>query len=107
MTTLERLTIYVGESDQWQGRNVYMALVEEAHKRRLAGATVVRGIVGYGKRQQHKIHKPTLFQLSSDLPMIVTIIDVPEAIDEFLPLVKEIVAGGIVVRDAIDAKLPT
>lgn len=102
MKTLERLTIYVGESDQWYGRNVYTAIVEEAQKRGLAGATVVRGVVGYGKRQQHKIHKATLFELSSDLPMIVTVIDSREKIAAFLPLVQEMVAGGIVIQETVD-----
>lgn len=107
MKPLERLTIYVGESDQWQGRNVYIALVEAARKRGLAGATVMRGVAGYGKRQQHKIHQSSLFQLSSDLPMIVTIIDAPEAIAQFLPLVKEMVVGGIVLQESVNVVLAT
>jgi PII-like signaling protein len=101
MKTLERLTIYVGESDQWHGRTVYMALVEEARKRGLAGATVTRGVVGYGRRQQHKIHKRTLLELSSDLPMVVTLIDAKEAIAAFLPLVQEMVGGGIVIQETV------
>lgn len=107
MKTLERLTIYVGESDRWQGRNVYMALVEEARKQGLAGTTVTKSIVGYGKRQQQKIQKATLFGLSSDLPMIITIIDSAEAISAFLPLVQEMVMGGIVIQETVNVLHPT
>lgn len=102
MNTLERLTIYVGELDQWHGKPVHIALVEEARRRGLAGATVLRGVVGYGKRQHHKIHTTGLFTLSSDLPMIVTIIDSAEAIAAFLPFVQEMVIGGLVIQETVD-----
>ncbi len=103
MDTLERLTIYVGESDQWHGKPVFIALVEEARHRGLAGATVTRGLIGYGKRQQHRIHTARILEISSDLPMVVTIIDTAEAIARFLPLVQEIVVGGIVLQDTVNA----
>lgn len=101
MNTLERLTIYVGESDLWHGKPVYLALVEEAHHRKIAGATVVRGIVGYGKRDRHKIHTARILELSSDLPMVVTIIDTAEAIAAFLPSIQEMVIGGIVLQETV------
>jgi PII-like signaling protein len=102
MDTLERLTIYVGESDQWHGKPVFMALVEEARHRGLAGATVTRGLMGYGKRQHHRIHTARILELSSDLPMLVTIIDTAEAIAQFLPLVQEMVVGGIVLQETVN-----
>jgi PII-like signaling protein len=102
MDTLERLTVYVGESDHWHGKPVYIALVEEARKRGLAGATVFRGVVGYGKRNHHRIHTARLLELSSDLPMMVTIIDTAEAIAKFLPLIQEMVIGGIVLQETIN-----
>jgi hypothetical protein len=101
MNTLERLTIYVGESDLWHGKPVYIALVEEARCRGLAGATVTRGVMGYGKRERHAIHTARILELSSDLPMAITIIDTPEAIAAFLPLVQEMVLGGIVIQDTV------
>ncbi|PSM50415.1 hypothetical protein C7Y66_04440 [Chroococcidiopsis sp. CCALA 051] len=102
MNMLERLTIYVGESDHWRGKPVYIALVEEARRRELAGATVTRGVMGYGKRNHHRIHTARIIELSSDLPMVVTIIDTPEAIASFLPLVKEMVVGGIAIQETVN-----
>lgn len=102
MTKFERLTIYVGESDQWNGKPVYLALVEEARRQGLIGATVVRGVTGYGKQNQHRIMFLGIIELSSDLPMVATIIDRQEKIEQFLPLVEEMVLGGIVVREPIE-----
>ncbi len=102
MDTLERLTIYVGESDRWHGKPVFIALVEEARKRGLAGATVFRGLMGYGKRDRHRIHTARILELSSDLPMMVTIIDKAEAIAQFLPLVQEMIVGGIVLQETVE-----
>jgi PII-like signaling protein len=99
MNTLERLTIYVGESDRWRGKPVYLALVEEARQRKMAGATVTGGIAGFGKNQH--LHTTRIFELSSDLPMVVTIIDTAEAIASFLPTVQQMVAGGIVAQDTV------
>lgn len=99
METLERLTIYVGEAEQWHGRPVYLALIEEARQRGLAGATVIRAIAGFGKHQQ--LHTTRILELSADLPMIVTIIDTEAAIASFLPLVKAMVSGGIVLQETV------
>jgi PII-like signaling protein len=74
MTTWQRLIAYVGESDQWQGKPAYMALVEEAKKHGIAGATVIRGIEGFGVRESGRIHTATILELSSELPMLVVII---------------------------------
>lgn len=102
MTTWEQLTIYVGESDQWQGKSVYTALIEAARKQKIAGATVIRGIEGYGFREQGKIHTARILELSSELPMVIYIIDRAEAIAQFLPLVKEIVTKGLVVQQTLN-----
>ncbi|WAL59933.1 DUF190 domain-containing protein [Thermocoleostomius sinensis] len=102
MTDFERLTIYVGESDQWQGKPVHLALVEEARRHGLVGATVVRGVTGYGKTNHERIKFLGIIELSSDLPMVVTMIDRTDKIEQFLPLVQDMVGGGIVVRDAIN-----
>jgi PII-like signaling protein len=100
MSTLERLTIYVGESDQWQGKPTYLALVEAARQRGLAGATVTRGIAGFGAHQ--RIHTSRILELSSDLPMVVTIIDGTDEIAAFLPLVREMVKGGIALQETVN-----
>lgn len=102
MSDYERLTIYVGESEQWHGKPVHLALVEEARKQGLIGATVVRGVTGYGKQNQERIMLLGIVELSSDLPMVATVIDRRERIEQFLPIVQEMVTGGIVVRDTIN-----
>lgn len=102
MTDFERLTIYVGESEQWQGKPVHLALVEEARRHGLVGATVVRGVTGYGKHNHERITFLGIVELSSDLPMVITVIDRTDKIEQFLPLVQDMVGGGIVVRDAIN-----
>ncbi|HBW57317.1 MAG TPA: hypothetical protein DEF27_05730 [Oscillatoriales bacterium UBA8482] len=102
MVTWQRLIAYVDESDQWQGRPVYMALVEEAKKHRISGATVLRGIEGFGMRDSGKIHTARILELSSELPILVLIIDSEEAIASFLPLVKEIVTQGLVTLETMN-----
>lgn len=102
MSDFERLTIYVGESEQWQGKPVHLALVEEARRCGLMGATAVRGVTGYGKHTQEQIKLLGIIELSSDLPMVVTVIDQTDKIEQFLPLVQAMVGGGIVVRDAVN-----
>lgn len=102
MNTWERLTIYVGESDHWHGKPLYIALVEEARQKGIAGATVTRGVAGFGKRQHHRIHTTRILELSSDLPMVVTLIDSAETLRAFLPLVKEMVTGGIVIQETVE-----
>ncbi|MBW4518955.1 MAG: DUF190 domain-containing protein [Scytolyngbya sp. HA4215-MV1] len=102
MSHYEQLTIYVGESDQWHGKPVYLAIVEVAQQQGLAGATVLRGVAGFGTRQNHAIHTAKILELSSELPMVVIIIDRADAIGQFLPQVKEIVQHGMVIREVLN-----
>ncbi|MFJ1613801.1 DUF190 domain-containing protein [Streptomyces sp. NPDC088249] len=106
MTTPEteralRLTVLVGESDGWHHRPVYTEIVHRAHRAGLAGASVFRGIEGFGAGSM--IHTQRLLSLSEDLPVAVMIVDAEERIRAFLPLVEELVAdGGLVVLDACE-----
>ncbi|WP_421654359.1 DUF190 domain-containing protein [Leptothermofonsia sp. ETS-13] len=100
MSYWEKLTIYINESDQWHGKPLFTALVEEARKQGLAGATVTRGIEGFGVRQHHRIHTARIMELA-DLPIIVTLIDREEAIAQFLSSVQEMVAVGLVTQETI------
>ncbi|MGB8698628.1 MAG: DUF190 domain-containing protein [Thermosynechococcaceae cyanobacterium] len=102
MKTWQRLIAYVGETDQWRGKPVYLALVEEAKKHGIAGATAIRGIEGFGERDSGRIHTARIFELSSELPILVIIIDTEEAIEQFLPKVKEIVTKGLVTLEALN-----
>ena len=95
-----RVRIYIGESDQWHGRPLYTAIVQEARKRGLAGATVAKGIMGYGARSA--IHEPHLFRLSSDLPIVIEIVDTDEKIEAFLPCLDEMVSEGMITTSEVE-----
>lgn len=97
--TWQQLTIYIGESDHWHHQPLYTALIEIARQRGIAGATATRAIAGYGKHST--IHTTQLWELSSDLPIVVTIIDREEAIADFLPLVREMVKDGLVTLQPV------
>src|SRR5258708_39403768 len=88
------LRIYVAESDNWHGQALYNAIVERARKEGLAGATVTRGIEGFGANS--RIHTTSILRLSEDLPVKIEIIDVAERIDRFLPLLDEMVTEGLI-----------
>jgi PII-like signaling protein len=106
MAIWQRLIAYVGESDQWKGKPVYMALVEEAKKHGIAGATAIRGIEGFGVRDSGRIHTSRILELSSELPILVLMIDSQEALDRFLPVVKEIVPKGLVTLETLNVVHP-
>ena len=94
-----RLTIFVDEADQWHHRPLYTEIVHRAHAAGLAGATVLRGIEGFGASS--RVHTGRLVSLSTDLPVVVLIVDAAERVDAFLPQLDEIVAEGLVIRDEV------
>ncbi|MGZ4734061.1 MAG: DUF190 domain-containing protein [Acidimicrobiia bacterium] len=96
----ERLTIYIGETDQHHHRPLYTEIVERAHAAGLAGATVVRGMEGFGASSH--IHTTRILRLSEDLPVVIVIVDITERIDAFLPQLDELITEGLVVREQID-----
>lgn len=95
-----RLTVFVGEGDQHHHRPLYREIVHRAHQAGLAGATVVRGLEGYGASRH--IHTTRILSLSEDLPVMVVIVDAAERIDAFLPVLDELVAEGLVVREPVE-----
>ncbi len=96
----ERLTISIGETDQYHHRPLYTEIVERAHQAGLAGATVLRGIEGFGASSH--IHTTRILRLSEDLPVVIVIVDIAERIDAFLPQLDELITEGLVVREQID-----
>jgi PII-like signaling protein len=96
-----RLSIFVGEGDTWHHKPVYSEIVHRAHQAGLAGATVIRGIEGYGATSH--IHTTHMLQLSEDLPLLITIVDEDSRIREFLPQLDELCVSGLVVLDEIEA----
>ncbi|MEU9200794.1 DUF190 domain-containing protein [Streptomyces sp. NPDC048332] len=101
-----RLTVLVGESDTWHHRPVCTEIVHRAHAAGLAGASVFRGVEGFGASSM--IHTQRLLSLSEDLPVAVVIVDTEERIRAFLPLITELTAGPVtldaceIVRSAPD-----
>lgn len=93
------LRVFVGESDRFQGRPLYEALVLKARERQLAGATVLRGIMGFGANS--RLHTAKVLRLSEDLPMVIEIVDAQEKIDAFLPEVDAMVREGLVTLERV------
>lgn len=92
------VTVYIGNRDQWHGGSLYNAIVQRAREMGLAGATVTQGIEGFGANS--KIHRASLLDLSTDLPIIVEIVDREDRIQAFLPELEQMVTEGlIIVRD--------
>ena len=95
----ELLRIFIGESDKWHGRPLYEVIVEEARKRNMAGATVLRGVLGFGA--DSRMHTAKILRLSEDLPMVVEIVDKPERIAELLPLLDTMIDEGLVTLEKV------
>ena len=95
-----RLTVIIGETDQWHHKPVYTEIVHRAHQAGLAGASVFRGIEGFG-RSNH-IHTTRILSLSEDLPAAVVIVDTRDKIEAFLPQVDELVTEGLVFLDEVE-----
>ena len=93
------LRIFVGESDRHGHHPLYEAIVLKAREQGLAGATVLRGLMGFGK---HSIlHTAKILRLSEDLPMVIEIVDSREKVDEFLPLLQEMITDGLVTLERV------
>lgn len=95
-----RLTVLVRESDQWHHRPVYTEIVHRAHRAGLAGASVFRGMEGYGKSSH--IHTTRILSLSEDLPALILIVDTDDRIRAFLPELDELVTEGLVMVDDVE-----
>jgi len=91
--------VFVGESDTWHGKPLFEAIVLRAREEGLAGATAVRGIEGYGASS--RLHTTRLLELSSDLPVVVELIDVHERVARFLPIIEEMVGNGLVTTQPV------
>lgn len=93
------LRLFVGESDTWHGKPLYRAIVERVREEGLAGATVLRGIEGFGASSV--LHTSRLLELSSDLPIVIEIVDTAERIEAVLPIVDEMVGDGLVTLERV------
>lgn len=95
----ELLRIFIGESDKHGGRPLYEVIVESARKRGMAGATVLRGLMGFGANS--RMHTAKILRLSEDLPMVIEIVDKPDRIAEFLPELDTMIGEGLVTLERV------
>jgi hypothetical protein len=95
----ELLRIFIGENDKHQGRPLYEVIVAEARRQGLAGATVLRGTLGFGANS--RIHTAKILRLSEDLPMVVEIVDEPQKIQEFLPDIDAMMTEGLITLERV------
>ncbi len=93
------LRVFIGESDKWHGKPLYEAIVLKARELHLAGATVLRGPMGFGAHS--RLHTTKIMRLSEDLPMVVEIVDAKEKIDELMPQIDAMVQEGLVTLERV------
>lgn len=92
--------IYIGESDQWHGKPLYQAIVERLRERGLAGATVLRGIEGFGAKAH--LHTTRLLRLSEDLPVLIEVVDQEDRIRAVLPELDGMVGDGLITLEKVE-----
>ena len=93
------LRIFIGDADRCDGHPLYEAIVMKARERHLAGATVLKSPMGFGKNS--RLHTAKILQLSTDLPIVIEIVDLPEKIQAFLPVLDEMMDGGLVTLEKV------
>src|SRR6267142_5026932 len=94
------MRIHIGERDKFEGDPLYWAIVQLLRKRHFAGATVTRGIMGFGASS--RVHSAKFLELSFDLPLVVECIDTEEKINEILPTLDEMVGGGLITLEKVN-----
>jgi hypothetical protein len=91
------LRIFIGEQDKWNGQPLYEAIIHLAKKQGMAGATAIKGFIGFGAKSH--MHTAKLLRLSEDLPIIVEMVDSEEKINQFLPQLDEMVKDGLITLE--------
>ncbi|MFO0840357.1 MAG: DUF190 domain-containing protein [Phycisphaerae bacterium] len=99
LTEARLLRVFIGESDRWHGKPLYEALVLKAREMHLAGATVLRGPMGFGAHS--RMHTTKVLRLSQDLPIVIEIVDTAEKIDAFLNQIDPMVSEGLVTLENV------
>jgi PII-like signaling protein len=96
------LRIYIGESDKKDGAPLYEWLVKKAREHGLAGATVIKGVLGFGAHS--RIHTSKILRLSEDMPMVIEIVDTLEKIDKFMPVVDQTINEGLAIVEEVSIR---
>ncbi len=94
------LRIFLGESDRWRRQPLYVAIVEEMRKAGLGGATVLKGVLGYGG--QSVVHAARVFDLSTDLPIIIEVVDAEDKVRAFLPALDAMMTEGLITMETVE-----
>lgn len=97
----KRLTVFLGENDHYHHQPLYMAIVERLRREGYAGATVTRGIAGFGGASR-MIHTSTILRLSMDMPIVLTIVDCPTRMDGILKMLAEMAPHALIVAEDVD-----
>jgi uncharacterized protein len=98
----KRVTVFIGESDRWHHQALYTAIVQMLRREGAAGATVLKGVEGFGKNS--RIHTASILRLSEDLPVILTFIDTPERVEAVMPQIDEMIGGGLVTVEDVHVR---
>jgi PII-like signaling protein len=93
------MRIHIGESDKWHGKLLYEAIVELLRKEQFSGATVLRGVAGYGGSSVY--HTDKVLRLSQDLPIVIELVESTERIEQILPQLDQMIAGGLVTLEKV------
>lgn len=96
------LRIFVGESDKHDGQPLYEWIVRRAKEEGLAGATVLRGLLGFGAHS--RIHTAKILRLSTDLPIVIEIVDTEARIEAFLPLIDDVITEGLATVERVEVR---
>lgn len=96
----KRVTLLIGESDRWEHRSLYEAIVEMLRSEGCAGATVLKGVMGFGGAS--RLHTANILRLSEDLPVMIVFVDTPERVAAVLPRIDAMVSGGIVIVEDVN-----
>ncbi|HET9202792.1 MAG TPA: DUF190 domain-containing protein [Acidimicrobiia bacterium] len=102
-STARLLRIFIGESDTHDGRPLYQAIVETLRRQGLAGATVLRGIEGFGKSS--RLHTAHILRLSEDLPIVIECVDTDDKIETVLPALDAMVGDGLITLERVEVRV--
>lgn len=94
------LRIFIGESDRWEGRPLYQAIVRRLREEGFAGATVIRGIEGFGAHSH--LHTARILRLSEDLPLLIEVVDSEDRMQQLLPIIEEMIPEGLVTLENVE-----
>jgi PII-like signaling protein len=93
------MRIHIGESDKWRGRPLYEAIVELLRREGFSGATVLRGVAGFGSAS--RIHTDKILRLSQDLPIVIEVVESEERVEKLLPQLDQMVGGGLITLEKV------